>query len=53
MQLLNVIPADKITLTIGLFCMENFSFDTKTRDKLEKKLKIKLNNVKKLNMGDF
>ena len=52
MQLLNIIPADKITLTIGLFCMENFSFDTKTRDKLEKKLKVKLNNVKKLNIKD-
>ena len=52
MQLLNVIPADKITLTIGLFCMENFSFDAKAREKLEKRMKIKLRNVQKLNIKD-
>ncbi len=52
MQLLNVIPADIITLTIGLFCMENFSFDENARIKLEKKLKIELKNVKKLNIKD-
>ncbi len=52
MQLLNVIPADIITLTIGLFCMENFSFDENARIKLEKKLKIELKNVKKLNIKE-
>jgi coenzyme F420 hydrogenase subunit beta len=29
MQLLHVLPADTVTLTIGLFCMESFSFDWK------------------------
>ena len=52
MQLLNVIPADKIIFTIGLFCMENFSFDTIAKRKLEKKIGIKLNNVRKLNIKD-
>lgn len=52
MQLLNVIPADAIHFTIGLFCMENFAFDKKALKKIEKKLKIKLNNVTKLNIKD-
>ena len=52
MQLLNVLPADSITLTIGLFCMENFSFDAKTRRALERKLAVKLGQVRKLNIKD-
>lgn len=52
MQLLNIIPADKISLMIGLFCMESFSFDNKAREKLERKLKIKLENIQKLNIKD-
>lgn len=52
MQYLKVLPADTITLTIGLFCMENFSFDDQARKKLEKSLKVKLDKVKKLNIKD-
>jgi len=52
MQLLKVLPADSITLTIGLFCMENFSFNTKTRRALERKLAVKLGQVRKLNIKD-
>jgi coenzyme F420 hydrogenase subunit beta len=52
MQLLNVLPADTVILTIGLFCMENFSFDTEARARLEQKLKMKLGDVKKLNIKD-
>lgn len=52
MQLLNIIPADPVCLTIGLFCMENFSFDSKARRRLEKKLKTELTRVKKLNIKD-
>jgi coenzyme F420 hydrogenase subunit beta len=52
MQLLNVLPADTITLTIGLFCMENFSFDAKTRRALERKMAVKLGQVRKLNVKD-
>jgi len=52
MQLLNVLPADSVVLTIGLFCMENFSFNTKTRRALEKKLSVRLGQIHKLNIKD-
>ncbi len=52
MQLLNVVPADAVALTIGLFCMENFSFDARTRLALEKKLPVKLGQIHKLNIKD-
>ncbi|NQT84873.1 Coenzyme F420 hydrogenase/dehydrogenase, beta subunit C-terminal domain [bacterium] len=52
MQLLRVVPSDTIALTIGLFCMENFSFDEKARKKLEKNIGIKLKNIRKLNIKD-
>jgi coenzyme F420 hydrogenase subunit beta len=52
MQYLKVLPADIITLTIGLFCMENFSFGDEARKKLEKSLEVNLANVKKLNIKD-
>lgn len=52
MQLLNVVPADAVSITIGLFCMENFSFDQKARVKIEKKLKIRLKDMKKINIKD-
>jgi coenzyme F420 hydrogenase subunit beta len=52
MQLLNVLPADSIVLTIGLFCMENFSFNSKTRRALEKKMSVSLAQIHKLNIKD-
>jgi len=52
MQLLNVLPADSIVLTIGLFCMENFSFNSKTRRALEKKMSVSLGQIQKLNIKD-
>ena len=52
MQLLNVVPADTVVLTIGLLCMENFSFDAKTRRALEKKLPVQLGQIHKLNIKD-
>jgi len=52
MQLLNVLPADSIVLTIGLFCMENFSFGAKTRRALEKSLAVRLGQIRKLNIKD-
>jgi coenzyme F420 hydrogenase subunit beta len=52
MQLLNVLPADSVVLTIGLFCMENFSFAAKTRRALEKILSVKLGQIRKLNIKD-
>ena len=52
MQLLNVLPADSVVLTIGLFCMENFSFDARTRRALESKLSVQLGQIRKLNVKD-
>jgi len=52
MQLLKVMPADTIVLTVGLFCMENFSFDTTTRRALEKKLTVTLGDIRKLSIKD-
>jgi coenzyme F420 hydrogenase subunit beta len=52
MQLLNVLPADSVVLTIGLFCMENFSFGARTRKALERKLSVRLGQIRKLNIKD-
>ncbi len=52
MQALIILPADTIVLTVGLFCMENFSFDAKAAKKLEKKLGVRLADVVKLNIKD-
>jgi len=50
MQLLSVVPSDAIILTVGLFCMENFSFDERARSTIEKKLGVKLERLKKVNI---
>lgn len=52
MQCLGVLPAHLIKYTIGLFCIENFSFDDITRERLEKKLDINLEDIVKLNIKD-
>jgi len=52
MQSLSIVPADSLVLTIGLFCMENFSFGDKAGAVLEKKLGFRLSEVEKLNIKD-
>jgi coenzyme F420 hydrogenase subunit beta len=52
MQLLNVLPADTVALTIGLFCMESFSFDEAARESLEDILGATLTDIQKLNVKD-
>ena len=52
MQTLNIVPADSIVFTVGLFCMENFSFDSKSIKILEKKLGMKISDIAKLNIKD-
>jgi len=52
MQCLGIIPAHLIKFTIGLFCIENFSFDDVARERLEKKLDINLESIVKLNIKD-
>jgi coenzyme F420 hydrogenase subunit beta len=52
MELLKVVPSDTIVLTIGLFCMENFSFDEGARRRLEKSIGVHLKSIRKLNIKD-
>ncbi len=52
MQCLGIIPAHLIKYTIGLFCIENFSFDDVAREMLEKKLDVNLEKIVKLNVKD-
>ena len=52
MQALKVVPSDAISLVIGLFCMENFSFTRVARRKLGRKLGMNLDNIVKLNVKD-
>ncbi|MBN2493758.1 MAG: Coenzyme F420 hydrogenase/dehydrogenase, beta subunit C-terminal domain [Deltaproteobacteria bacterium] len=52
MRLLQVLPADSIKLIIGLFCMQNFSFNAKARRALEKRMSVKLSSIDKLNIKD-
>ena len=52
MQCLSIIPAEVVTHTIGLFCMENFSFDALSSAKLEKELGIVLDDIVKLNIKE-
>lgn len=52
MQCLGILPAHLIKYTIGLFCIESFSFDDLARKHLEKKLNIDLADIQKLNIKD-
>jgi coenzyme F420 hydrogenase subunit beta len=52
MQTLNIVPADSIIFTIGLFCMENFTFEAKSIKAVEKKLGVKIGDIAKLNIKD-
>lgn len=45
-----MIPANLISLTIGLFCMENFDFKCLIETKIRNQCKIELQKVKKLNI---
>jgi coenzyme F420 hydrogenase subunit beta len=52
MQVLGIIPAHLVKYAIGLFCIENFSFDDLAREKLEKKLSIDMEEIHKLNVKE-
>ncbi len=52
MQCLGILPAHLIKYSIGLFCIENFYFDGGARERLEKKLAVRLEDIAKLNIKD-
>ena len=54
MQMIKARPGIFVKYLIGLFCMENFDYTGLMKEKIEKELKIKLKDVKKLNIkGNF
>jgi coenzyme F420 hydrogenase subunit beta len=52
MQVLGVLPSHVVKFMIGLFCMENFSFDELARQKLEKDMNLKLDDILKMNIKE-
>jgi len=52
MQCLSILPADVITHTIGLFCMENFIFNGSAGQELLHDLGITLDDIAKLNVKE-
>jgi coenzyme F420 hydrogenase subunit beta len=52
MQCLGILPAHMIKYTIGLFCMENFSFDAESRGKLERMLNAQFEDIDKLKIKE-
>ncbi len=52
MQILGILPAHLVKYAIGLFCIENFSFDDLARERLEKKLSINMEEIRKLNIKE-
>jgi coenzyme F420 hydrogenase subunit beta len=52
MQCLGIGPASRVGYAIGPFCMENFSFDARGRERLEDKLCIELSRVSRLVLKD-
>jgi coenzyme F420 hydrogenase subunit beta len=52
MQCLGILPAHLIEYTIGLFCIENFSFTESARRALEKKYSFQFTQIQKINIKD-
>jgi coenzyme F420 hydrogenase subunit beta len=52
MQHLGVTPAHVVKYTIGLFCMENFSFNRSEKEYIEHRLGFKMEDIKKINIRE-
>jgi coenzyme F420 hydrogenase subunit beta len=52
MQCLGILPAHLIEYTIGLFCIENFSFTESAQRALEKKYSFQFAQIQKINIKD-
>jgi coenzyme F420 hydrogenase subunit beta len=50
-QCLGIVPAQVVGYTVGRFCAGHFSFDMRTRRRLEEKLHIDLFDIDRLHMG--
>lgn len=52
MQELKIIPAHVVEYTLGLFCYENFKFDTATRARIEERFKFSFDDIEKVNIKE-
>ena len=52
LQLVNVLPSGSVKFIIGLFCIENFSFDPANAAKFEEIIGGRLNDIQKINIKD-
>ena len=52
MQCLNIVPADVVKYTIGLLCMENFTFPSLAKQEIEAKIGVNIDDIKKLNIKE-
>lgn len=50
MQAIKTRPGVFVKYLIGLFCMENFDYDSLMKEKIQKELKIKLKDIKKVSI---
>ncbi|MFX0007567.1 MAG: Coenzyme F420 hydrogenase/dehydrogenase, beta subunit C-terminal domain [Candidatus Hermodarchaeota archaeon] len=52
MQALGIIPSDNIEICLGLFCYENFYFDRTKLKQFEKQFKVKVKDIKRINIKE-
>ncbi len=52
MQELKIIPAHVVKYILGLFCWENFNFDTRARRQMEQKFGFLFSDIEKINIKD-
>jgi coenzyme F420 hydrogenase subunit beta len=52
MQSLSVVPSDVVKLVLGLFCTENFAFDSEKKKEVERVLGVDLEDIRKLNIKE-
>ncbi|MHA1129271.1 MAG: Coenzyme F420 hydrogenase/dehydrogenase, beta subunit C-terminal domain [Candidatus Helarchaeota archaeon] len=50
MQVLNARPGIFVQYLIGLFCMENFDYETLMKEKIQNELKVSLEDIRKVNI---
>ena len=52
MKELGVTPSENVEICLGLFCYENFSFETSQIEKFEKDFNIKISDIEKVNIKE-
>ncbi|MFX0024103.1 MAG: Coenzyme F420 hydrogenase/dehydrogenase, beta subunit C-terminal domain, partial [Candidatus Hermodarchaeota archaeon] len=52
MQTLGIIPSENIEICLGLFCYENFYFDTQKLTQFEEQFNIKIKDIERINIKE-